>query len=932
MSHQYSPPSHRGQYRGQQQRGGSSQQYRGSQHQSFPSRQQQRGPRPKFDEVLPVNVFVNAFKVEIDDNPAQPELAVSEFYQYDAAIRKKSESSDGERPTSMPPRRAYQIVYKAQTQVYPALFHGSAFDGKSILYAPQDILGGQPSGQFPVDMSDRPPQANQPDRGVYIIYITRVSSIDIRTLKRITRGEVEDAGQTAVSLVQALVRQAPLVQTNTFTARAVYQANLARINLGQGIDLMRGYFQSVRTAPGQMIINVDISSACVYAPIRLVDFAQQFLNMRNTNELIQLDERDRDWKILRSILKFVRVHVNTTVRRSPSNMNQDQRPAKPIKDIVPRAGHYEFVVGQDMWTVRDHYRRAHGVHLQHPDLFGVMIGDAVFPAEDCSIPPGQLFRKRIPQKLMTALHGHTSQSPSRRLQAIKDGVAGQFLNYSGSTWLRQAGISIEQQPLEITASILPQPKVSFKRMEGGNIITDVIRTTDKADGPGVWDVMGKKFFEPATIKLWAVVNFSKAHPDQVMAFAKNLQKACRTLGMIVEDIKEPVQAGNGQIPKVALEGIVSITVKAPDFVLVVLPDDAEPIRRAVKFWGDIERGVPTQCVKVGKMMGARDQYYNNVAIKMNAKKGGINWTVRNPALDDVVRSGPTMIIGADVSHPPPRVLRPSIASIVGSYDISFSKYAYGVRLQNPRQEIIGDLKEMMQAMLRIFTTEVTIKGKLPPPLPLNIFYYRDGVSEGEYDNVLATEARAIQEAWDLGKAHRKDKHDPAKLNIVFIIVGKRHHIRFFPTQSSDAGGLTDRSGNVVSGLCVDTAITTPSRKRQDFYLQSQCGLKGTSRSSHYIVLRNDRATCQKYSMGLKQIQDFSFALCFNYARATRSVSIPSPIYYADLLCTRAAFHFADTEDPDLQVSSDGNDSNATFDLERWKGIFRRSKIRSMFFM
>lgn len=34
------------------------------------------------------------------------------------------------------------------------------------------------------------------------------------------------------------------------------------------------------------------------------------------------------------------------------------------------------------------------MHLQHPDLFGVMIGDAVFPAEDCSIPPGQLFRVR----------------------------------------------------------------------------------------------------------------------------------------------------------------------------------------------------------------------------------------------------------------------------------------------------------------------------------------------------------------------------------------------------------------------------------------------------------------------------------------------------------------------------------------------------------
>lgn len=47
-------------------------------------------------------------------------------------------------------------------------------------------------------------------------------------------------------------------------------------------------------------------------------------------------------------------------------------------------------------------------------------------------------------------------------------------------------------------------------------------------------------------------------------------------------------------------------------------------------------------------------------------------------------------------------------------------------------------------MLLIFTTEVTIKDQDPPPLPTNIFYYRDGVSEGEYDNVLAIEARAIQ--------------------------------------------------------------------------------------------------------------------------------------------------------------------------------------------
>lgn len=31
----------------------------------------------------------------------------------------------------------------------------------------------------------------------------------------------------------------------------------------------------------------------------------------------------------------------------------------------------------------------------YPDMFGVMIGEAVFPAEDCCIAPGQLFRVRI---------------------------------------------------------------------------------------------------------------------------------------------------------------------------------------------------------------------------------------------------------------------------------------------------------------------------------------------------------------------------------------------------------------------------------------------------------------------------------------------------------------------------------------------------------
>ena len=75
------------------------------------------------------------------------------------------------------------------------------------------------------------------------------------------------------------------------------------------------------------------------------------------------------------------------------------------------------------------------------------------------------------------------------------------------------------------------------------------------------------------------------------------------------------------------------------------------------------------------------------------------------------------------------------------------------------------------------------------------------------------------------------KETPSK--ITFIVVGKRHHIRFFPGEGQPA----DRNGNCVSGLVVDTEIVHPVH--DDFYLQSQKGLIGTSRSGHYTLLHDD---------------------------------------------------------------------------------------------
>jgi len=64
-----------------------------------------------------------------------------------------------------------------------------------------------------------------------------------------------------------------------------------------------------------------------------------------------------------------------------------------------------------------------------------------------------------------------------------------------------------------------------------------------------------------------------------------------------------------------------------------------------------------------------------------------------------------------------------------------------------------------------------------------------------------------------------------------IIVGKRHHTRFYPT--SDQSNLTDtRSGNPKNGTVVDRGVT--EARTWDFFCQAHTGLQGTARVCHIL--------------------------------------------------------------------------------------------------
>lgn len=60
-------------------------------------------------------------------------------------------------------------------------------------------------------------------------------------------------------------------------------------------------------------------------------------------------------------------------------------------------------------------------------------------------------------------------------------------------------------------------------------------------------------------------------------------------------------------------------------------------------------------------------------------------------------------------------------------------------------------------------------------LPDKIFYYRDGVSEGQFDQVMAIERNAMLLACrEIQPGYEK------KVQMTVVVVQKRHHTRFFP--------------------------------------------------------------------------------------------------------------------------------------------------------
>jgi len=242
-----------------------------------------------------------------------------------------------------------------------------------------------------------------------------------------------------------------------------------------------------------------------------------------------------------------------------------------------------------------------------------------------------------------------------------------------------------------------------------------------------------------------------------------------------------------------------------DLLMVIVPSKTSNIYVPVKRYCDCVAGIASQCLDLSKVQlkGTDRVFASNVLMKINSKLGGVNVSLRE--MPQTLKTGTVryplllcssqVFVGADVTHPAPGAppTRASLATMTASLDPLACRYAAVAMNQTHRQEVIADAESMTKTLLTEFRRSTNT-------LPQRIIYLRDGVSEGQYAEIIRVELPAIR------AAARSIVGTGPTIRISVIIVKKRHHTRLFPTHPREG----DLKGNVLPGTVVDTGIVHPT--------------------------------------------------------------------------------------------------------------------------
>ncbi|KAK8053621.1 piwi domain-containing protein [Apiospora saccharicola] len=683
--------------------------------------------------------------------------------------------------------------------------------------------------------------------------------------------------------------------------------------------IIRGYFQSVRPATGRLLLNLNVSHGVFRFAGPVKGLLEQYddYNLRYVHRLLAR---------LRAEVVFLFDHgqpksgkkgkvagppQDKTGRRTsektltgmamrfggPKSVTVQRDFARPHEVSFVLDGNGEvpsgFQAGQS-YTVAQYYKIRYNYTVE-PNLPVIHVGSKdkpiYIPAEFVTIKAGQAVRRKTTPEETREMIEFACRSPFANATSISS-LGRQSLGLDDSEVLKAFNVTVGKNLLTVHARELPTPSIQYQGQKMASVFE------------GGWNMQGIKVYRPGQpIERCTWVNIHEDgngrpyDPNVLISTMEAWRKFMNdSMGILSKPFKHPnglqIQLSRGQHAEPVLREAFK-TIEAAQMVFVVLPGKGAEHYNAVKLLGDSEFGFHTVCVVRDSLLKglAKDprQYYANVGLKVNLKMGGANHKLREDI--PIFKEGKTMSVGYDVTHPTNNAGGgdglPSIVGMVSSTDRDLAQWLPTTWTQKGRQEMLDDrLTDEFVGRIRLW--QKANKGQLPD----NILIFRDGVSEGQFAQVLTNEVPQMRRACA--------KIYPANRKPLFTLVVsvKRHQTRFYPTASTNM----TRSRNVKNGTVVDRGVTLA--RTWDFFLVAHNALQGTARPAHYTVLLDEIFEPKYKAEAANMMEKVVHEMCYLFGRATKAVSICPPAYYADILCTRRRVYMSDVFD----ASTDDNTS------------------------
>lgn len=766
-----------------------------------------------------------------------------------------------------------------------------AYDGRKNMYTAGPIPGAEGSGLIFEDITPADENPGQPSgrrQRSFKVTLKLAAKLSMYPLQEFLAGRFAEQPQDLLNAVDIILRESP-TQKFIPSGRSFYSPLFGPpFNLTGGVEAVKGFFQTMRPAQTGLnqpqnykevhglTLNLDMSATAFVKQAFVPDFIADFLGKRPGQPFTITDsERVKVQKVLRGL----RVETRHQKRRYRVQRLTD----RPLKDLkFPMED--ENTGESKTISLVDYFRTRYGVQLRMLNLpcLECEPKKSWIPLELCDIAAKQKYVRKLTGQQTSNMLTAAKQYPEQREQMIAERVRAN--NYSGDPYALEFGIRVNPEMMTVNARVLDPPKLLY-----GNRKETIPRG-------GAWNMRGTKVVDGAKVDRWTCINFASGGgrdcvPNELANnFCKALADMCVTTGLLMNrQMALPLVSAGPYMPEVedVLRHVFEQGKKLPsrpnkaplDLILCILPTQ-NTIYGDIKRYSELTLGQVTQCCLAKNIGRMQPQYLANVALNINPKVGGRN----NFLSASVARTIPivnkehTILFGADVTHPSPgEDAMPSIAAVVATMDWpQMCTYLGLIRSQTTRVEMIMDLGRDQKAgggpqQPGMVTELLQTYHRRNNVLPARLIFYRDGVSEGQFDQVRDLEVFAIRKACMAINPGYNPK-------MTFIVVQKRHHTRMFPTNRNNA----DQSGNVLPGTVVDTDICHPMQ--YDFFLCSHAGIQGVSRPAKYVVLWDENG------FGSNDLQNFTNSLCYTYAGCTRSVSVAPPAYYAHKLAFRARFY------------------------------------------